>query len=81
MGEPRMICELPLASVEYRWSEATTREPGNVFRIAFRRTSGTQICRFDIDRAEARQFVLSLSAIAAAMTAQLESENPQDSKR
>ncbi len=78
MSQRKTICDLGLASVDYGWSEGVKREPGNTFRLTFRHRDGTQTGRIDVEQSEAEQFAVELTAVMAAIVAQLRS--PPQSK-
>jgi hypothetical protein len=73
MSERKTLCDLGLVTVDFGWSEAKTREPGDTFRLTFRHRNGQQTGRIDVDRAEAEQFAMELAAVMAAIVAQLRS--------
>jgi hypothetical protein len=43
-------------TVDFGWSDAKTRDPGNTFRITFRHRNGKETGRIDVDQAKAEQF-------------------------
>jgi hypothetical protein len=71
MSERKTLCDLGLMSLDFGWADATTREPGNTFRLTFRHRNGQQTGCIDIDQVEAEQFALELTAVMAAIVAQL----------
>ena len=77
MSDRKTICDLGMITVDFGWSEAVKREPGNTFRLTFRHRNGTQTGRIDVDQSEAEQFALELSVAMAAIVAQLRSPPPQ----
>lgn len=72
MSERKSLCDLSLVTVDYGWSDAKTREPGNTFRLTFRHSNGTQTGRIDIDESEAQQFVLELGAVIGGIASQVQ---------
>jgi hypothetical protein len=75
MSEHKTLCDLGLITVDFGSSD---RDTGNTFRLTFRHRSGTQTGRIEVEQAEAEQFAIELSAVMAAMVAQLRS--PPQSK-
>jgi hypothetical protein len=62
-----------MITVDFGWSDAKTRDPGNTFRITFRHRNGQQTGRIDVDQAEAEQFTAELAAAMTAIIAKLKS--------
>jgi hypothetical protein len=62
-----------MITVDFGWSDAKTRDPGNTFRITFRHRNGQQPGRIDVDQAEAEQFTAELAAAMTASVAKLKS--------
>ena len=60
-----------MVTVDSGLSDAETPEPGNTFRLTFRRRNGQETGRIDVDQAEAEQFTAELAAAMTAIIAQL----------
>ena len=73
MSEGKTLCDLGMVTVDFGRSDAETPDPGNTFRLTFRRRNGQQTGRINVGISEAEQFTAEL---AAAMTAIAQLKSP-----
>ena len=73
MSERKTLCDLEMITVDFGWSDAKTRDPGNTFRVTFRHRNGKETGRIDVDQAEAEQFTAELAAAMTVIIAKLKS--------
>jgi hypothetical protein len=72
VSERKTLCDLGMVTLDYGWSDAET-EPGNTFRLTFRRRNGQQTGRINVGISEAEQFTAELATAMTAIIAQLKS--------
>ena len=73
VSERKTLCDLGMVTVDFGWSDAETPDPGNTFRVTFRRRNGQQTGRINVGISEAEQFTAELAAAMTAIIAQLKS--------
>ena len=71
MNKRESVCDLDLVRADYGWTEAKNRQPCHTFRVTFRRASGQETGRIDVDAKEAEQFAAEMEALAAIIRARL----------